>query len=81
MLECPRCGGDLRNWNDTHECGPRDDSHVRYNLATSCEEQAMLSETVRLVYGIDEEFWYRSRPHDRAVILRKRADAALIPKD
>ena len=77
MLECPRCGSCLRYWKDTHECGPRDDSHVRYNLAITDEEKAVLSESVRLLYGIDQEFWYRARPHYRAIVERKRADGTL----
>ena len=77
MLECPRCGSCLRDWNETHECGPCDDSHIQFNLATTDEEKAVLSESVRLIYGIDEEFWYRNRPHVRAIVERKRADGTL----
>ncbi len=75
--ECPCCGSCLRYGSDPHECGPRDDSHIRYNLATTDEEKAVLSESVRLIYGIDEEFWYRNRPHYRAIVDRKRADGTL----
>lgn len=60
--ECPHCGSHLRYGGDPHECGPRDDSHIRYNLATTDEEKAALSEAVRLLHRIDEAFWYRNRP-------------------
>lgn len=75
--ECPRCGSYLRFGGDIHECGQRDDSHIRFHLATTDEEKAVLSESVRLIYGIDEEFWYRHRPHYRAIVERKRADGTL----
>ena len=70
MLEGPRCGSCLRRWNDTHECDPRDDSRIQYNLAITDEEKAVRSESVRLIYGIDERFSYRNRPLDREIILR-----------
>lgn len=78
--ECPQCGSYLRFGGDPHECGPRDNSHIRFNLATTDDEKAVLSESVRLIYGIDEGFWYRNRPHFRAIVERKRADGTLKPK-
>ncbi|MCA8985819.1 MAG: hypothetical protein KDA76_19035 [Planctomycetaceae bacterium] len=42
--ECPHCGSYLRFGGDLRECGPRDGSHIRYNLATTDEEEAALSE-------------------------------------
>jgi hypothetical protein len=72
VRSCPHCGSDLRFGGDLHECGPRDDSGVRYNLATTDEEKAALSESVRLLYGIDEAFWYRNRPEVLAIVKRRR---------
>ena len=45
--ECPRCGSSLRYGGDVHECDPRDDSRVRFNLATADEEKAL--ETLALL--------------------------------
>lgn len=70
--ECPCCGSYLRYGGDPHACGTRDDSHIRFNLATTDEEKAILSETVRRIYKIDEEFWYRNRPRYREIIQRLR---------
>jgi len=78
--ECPQCGSYLRFGGDLHECGPRDDSHIRYNLATTDEEKAALSESVRLLHGIDEAFWYRNRPKVLAIVQRLRRDGHPNPK-
>lgn len=78
--ECPQCGSYLRFGGDLHECGPRDDSHIRYNLATTDEEKAALSEAVRLLHGIDEAFWYRNRPEVLATVQRLRRDGHPDPK-
>lgn len=77
--ECPHCGSYLRFGGNIHECGERDYSHIRFNLATTDEEKAVLSESVRLIYGIDEDFWYRyrNRLQFRAIVERKRADGTL----
>lgn len=72
--ECPRSGSYLRFGGDVHECGPGDDSHIRYNLASTDEEKAALSESVRLLHGIDEAFWYRNRPKVRAIVQWLRRD-------
>ncbi|WP_437226056.1 hypothetical protein SH661x_004383 [Planctomicrobium sp. SH661] len=78
--ECPQCGSYLRFGGDPHECGPRDDSRIRYNLVTTDEEKAALSESVRLLYGIDEAFWYRNRPKVLAIVQRLRRDGHPDPK-
>lgn len=78
--ECPHCGSYLRYGGDPHECGPRDDSHIRYNLATTDEEKAALSEAVRLLHGIDEVFWYRNRPEVLVIVQRLRRDGHSDPK-
>lgn len=78
--ECPRCGSYLGYGGDVHECGPRDDSHIRYNLATTDEEKAALSESVRLLHEVDEAFWYRGRPDVLAIVQRLRRDGHPDPK-
>lgn len=35
---------------------------------------------MRLVYGIDEEFWYRNRPEVLAIVQRLRRDGYPNPK-
>ena len=70
VQECSFCGASLRFGGDAHECGSR--SRVEFNLATSDEQQALLSEAVRKVYGIDEDWWYAQRPHYREIVLRHR---------
>lgn len=77
---CPRCGSDVRYGGDLHECSPGDRSRVGYNLANTDEELAALSESVRQIYGIDEAFWYRNRPHYLEIVRRKRADSTLNAK-
>ena len=79
--ECPQCGSYLRFGGDLHECGPRDDSHIRYNLATTDEEKAALSEAVRLLHGIDEAFWYRNRPEVLAIVQRLHRDCHRFTDD
>ena len=78
--ECPRCGSYFRYGGDVHACGPLDESHIRCNLATTGEEKAALSESVRLLHGIDEAFWYRNRPEVLAVVQRLRRDGQPDPK-
>lgn len=72
--ECPRCGSYLRFGGDIHECGQRDDSHIQFNLATTDEQKAVLSESVRLIYGIDQELWYGNRPEMLAIVQRLRRE-------
>lgn len=52
--------------DDAHECGSR--SGVEYDLATTDEQKALLSETVRTIYGINEDRWYAGRPHWREMV-------------
>ena len=78
--ECPQCGSHLRHGADPHECGRRDDSQIRYNLATTDEEQAAISEAIRLLHGIDETFWYRHRPEVLAIVQHLRRDGHPDPK-
>ena len=78
--ECPRCGSSLRFGGDVHECGARDDSHIRFNLATTDEEKAALSESVRQIYGIDEDLWYRRHPHYREIVRKQRAQQPTASK-
>lgn len=80
VRSCPHCGSDLRYGGDLHECIPSDRSRVRYNLATSEEEKAALSESVRQIYGIDEAFWYRNRPQYLEIVRRMRASGTLLAK-
>lgn len=80
VRSCPHCGSDVRYGGDLHECIPGDRSQVRYNLATTAEERAALSESVRQIYGIDEAFWYRNRPHYLEIVRRMRADGTLLAK-
>ena len=75
--ECPQCGSYLRFGGDVHACHPCDDSHVQYNLATTDEEQANLSESIRWVYGIDKRAWGRAWIRYREILQRKRADRTL----
>ncbi|MCA9091339.1 MAG: hypothetical protein KDA90_22210 [Planctomycetaceae bacterium] len=75
--ECPQCGSYLRFSGDVHACHPCDDSHVQYNLATTDEEQANLSESIRWVYGIDKRAWGRAWIRYREILQRKRADRTL----
>ncbi len=70
VQECSFCGASLRFGGDAHECGTR--SGVEFNLATTDEQKALLSEAVRKVYGIDEDRWYRQRPHYRVIVLKNR---------
>ena len=68
VQECSFCGASLRFGGDAHECGVS--TAVEFNLATTDEQKALLSETVRKVYGIDEERWYVQRPHYRELTRR-----------
>ena len=70
VFECSLCGASLRFGDDAHECGSR--SGVEFNLVTTDEQKALLSETVRKIYGIDEDRWYAGRPHWREIVLRHR---------
>ncbi len=70
VQECSFCGASLRFGGDAHECGVR--TAVEFNLATTDEQKALLSEAVRKVYGIDEERWYAKRPRWREIVLRNR---------
>ena len=72
VQECSNCGASLRFGGDAHECGSR--SGVEFNLATTDEQKALLSEAVRKVYGIDEDRWYAQRPHYREIVLRNRME-------
>lgn len=80
VRSCPHCGSDVRYGGDLHECTPGDRSQVRYNLATTDEELAALSESVRQIYGIDEAFWYCNRPNYWVIVQRqRRAQSTLSP--
>lgn len=68
VQECSFCGASLRFGCDAHECGVR--TAVKFNLATTDEQKALLSEAVRKVWGIDEDRWYRNRPHYREIVRR-----------
>ena len=68
VQECSFCGASLRFGGDAHECGSR--SRIKYDLATTDEQKALLSDAVRKVYGIDEDRWYRQRPHYREIVWR-----------
>ena len=70
VQECSFCGTSLRFGDDAHECGSR--SGVEFNLATTDEQKALLSESVRKVYGIDEARWYAGRPHYLEIVRRHR---------
>ena len=70
VQECSFCGSSLRFGDDAHECGSR--SGVEYDLATTEEQKALLSETVRKIYGIDEDRWYAGRSHWREIVMRHR---------
>lgn len=72
--ECPQCGSYLRFGGDLHECGPRDDSHLRYDLATTDEERAALSEAARVALRISEVLWYRDRPEMLEIARRLRRE-------
>jgi hypothetical protein len=61
MIECSRCGAALRSWDETHECERRDAS-IQYNLATTDEQQAIVSEAIRQAWKIPEQIWYANRP-------------------
>jgi hypothetical protein len=78
--ECPRCGSYLRYGGDAHFCEPHHGAHIRYNLATTEEEKAAVSESVRQVSGISEDFWYRNRPKVLAIVQRLRRDGHPDPK-
>ena len=80
VRSCPHCGSEVRYGGDLHECIPGDEPPVRFNLATTDEEKAALSESVRLLYGIDEAFWYRNRPEVLAIVQRLRRDGHPDPK-
>ena len=41
-------------------------------MATTVEQKALLSETVRKIFGIDEDRWYAGRPHWREIVTRHR---------
>ncbi len=66
VQECSHCGASLRFGDDAHECGSR--YGVEFNLATTDEQKALLSETVRRIYGIDEDRWYAQRMHYREIV-------------
>ena len=72
VQECSFCGASLRFGGDAHECGSR--SRIEYDLATTNEHKALLSEAVRRVYGIDENRWYAQRPHYREIVRRHRVE-------
>lgn len=72
MLDCPICGSSLRHWNDIHVCAPSDWSQITFNLASTDEERAAVSEATRRVCRIDEEFWYRNRPEMHELVQRLR---------
>ena len=80
VRSCPHCGSEVRYGGDLHECIPGDEPPVRFNLATTDEEKAALSEAVRLLHGIDEAFWYRNRPEVLAIVQRLRRDGHPDPK-
>ena len=71
VQECSFCGASLRFGGDAHECGTRN-TCIEYDLVTTDEQKALLSETVRKIYGIDEDRWFAGRPHWREVVLRHR---------
>ena len=73
MLECPTCGTLLRLTGDPHLCEPHHGQHIRFNLSETDEERVLVSEGVRQIYSISEEFWYRNRPHDLEIVRRLRA--------
>lgn len=80
--ECSRCGSYLRYAGDPHECGSRDESHIRYNLAKTPEEKAALSEAIRQIYGIDPAFWYAGRRRPRCegdAVAGSVRDGAQVP--
>ncbi len=70
MLDCPTCGASLRHWDDFHSCVPSDHSDIEFALAKTDEEKAEITEAVRRVYSIDEEFWYRDRPDVHQTVRR-----------
>jgi len=41
---------------------------MEYDLVTTDEQKALLSETVRTIYGINEDYWYAKRPHWREIV-------------
>jgi len=78
VQECSFYGARLRFGGDAHECGAR--SGVEYDLATTDERKALLSETVRTIYGIDEDRWYTGRPHWREIVRRHRSKSPDSPR-
>ena len=71
VQECSFCGASLRFGGDAHQCGTRN-TRIEYDLAKTDEQKALLSEAVRKVYSIDEDSWYRQRPHYREIVRRHR---------
>ena len=71
VQECSFCGASLRFGGDAHECGTRN-TRIEFNLATTDEQKALLSETVRKIYGIDKDRWYAGRPHWREIVSGHR---------
>ena len=69
VQECSHCGASLRFGDDAHECGTRN-TRIEYDLATTDEQKALLSEAVRKVWGIDEDQWYAQRPLYREIVQR-----------
>ncbi len=72
VQECSFCGASLRFGGDAHECGSR--SRIEYDLAATDQQKALLSEAVRKVWGIDEDGWYRQRPHYREIVVRRHQE-------
>ncbi len=72
VQECSFCGASLRFGGDAHECGTRN-THIEYDLATTDEQKALLSEAVRKVYGIDEDRWYAQRSHFHELVRRHQS--------
>ncbi len=73
VQECSHCGASLRFGDDAHQCGSRN-THIKFNLATTDQQKALLSEAVRKVWGIYEDRWYAQRPHYREFVKRHRTE-------
>jgi hypothetical protein len=42
------------------------------DIPTTVEEQAVLTELVRIIFDVDEETWYAERPDTWAIVRRVR---------
>ncbi|MCC7420783.1 MAG: hypothetical protein IT428_10895 [Planctomycetaceae bacterium] len=62
MLDCPRCGTPLTNPQQPHVCD-RLDAVERFNIPATFEERNEVSESVRELYNVPRDVWWKGREH------------------